>query len=90
MNELCNILAKHKKRGWGLLHNSGAEFYMHSGATKPGRKLARYNTYTHIFINLLKTKRNLLHITTQSVPHRKHSPPRLYRTKMVWTEVATT
>jgi len=69
-------LAKHKKRGWGILYDSGAEFYMHSGAAKPGRKLARYNnTYTYIFINLLKTKHNLLYIRTQSIPHCKHSPP---------------
>jgi hypothetical protein len=28
-------------------------------------------------INLLKTKRNLLYIRNQSVPHSKHFPPRL-------------
>jgi len=27
--------------------------------------------------NLLKTKRNLLYIRNQSVPHCKHFPPRL-------------
>jgi len=32
---------------------------------------------TALFINLLKTKRNLLYIRNQSVPRCKHFPPRL-------------
>ena len=31
----------------------------------------------HVFINLLKTKRNLVYIRNQSVPRCKHFPPRL-------------
>jgi len=59
----------------GLLNDSGAKFYMHSAAVKPGRKLARHNnTYMYIFIDLLKTKWNLLYIRNQSVLHSKHFP----------------
>jgi hypothetical protein len=78
------IPAKQKKvcvcgGGRGLLHDSGAEFYMHSAAAKPVRKVARYNTYMYIFINLLKTKCNLLYIRNQSVPRCKHFPTWLYK-----------
>jgi len=71
----CN-LAKLKKMGCGLLHDSGVEFYMHSGAAKPERKLARYN---NTYMYLLKTKPNLLYIRNQSVPRCKHFPPRLFK-----------
>jgi len=41
--------------------------------------LTQHNTVqsVEVFINLLKTKRNLLDIRNQSVPRCKHFPPRL-------------
>ena len=48
-----NLAKRLKKGGGGLLHDSEAHFYMHSGSAKPGRKLARYNnTYMYIFITV--------------------------------------
>ena len=34
-------------------------------------------TKLYSYVNLLKTKRNLLYIRNQSVPRSKHFPPRL-------------
>jgi len=36
-----------------------------------------YSDNSDTVINLLKTKRNLLYIRSQSVPRSKHFPPRL-------------
>jgi hypothetical protein len=37
------------------------------------------NVWISVQLNLLKTKRNLLYISNQSVPRCKHFPPRLFK-----------
>jgi hypothetical protein len=48
------------------------DFDLRDGANVRGSLL-----WSHLAFKLLKTKRNLLYISNQSVPRCKHFPPRL-------------
>ena len=48
-----------------------------SETAKCVRMLSKKCGYNFTYFNLLKTKRNLLYIRNQSVPHSKHFPSRL-------------